>query len=412
MKVKVKGGGKRGNGGGKKKGNKSVKPSDDASLPPEERLIQLEASLQSLNESLEKERKKPGKKDKVGKEEESLKSEIKEKTKLCAELKKQIAINESGVRQLISEELVQLVVGFDSEVAGIKEFRIQLRNAWTSLDDQERASLRFTPIKMFAGCVNKAKTFNLAHASALAGDLSILEWMERIGLYEQLFVGDDGLANSPLHVCCLMLNVVEHGSCEFQRYEHAAERIINEIPFETMVAENDDGETALALAAESGSLAVCQSICSKNVYAFNDQVLYIAASNGYVDVVQWGLEYMRDNLAEDYDTWGHVQQTLPHVTVESTGRGEIDFSVYQQLMEIYTAFGLDINAPGRHSRTCLHVAAMEQNVDPLCIDLFARGARPQVYDVYGKSPIDYITRMEKDALREVFQFYYSQALCI
>ena len=58
-------------------------------------------------------------------------------------------------------------------------------------------------------------------------------------------------------------------------------------------------------------------------------------------------------------------------------------------------------------------AAWEQNVDPICKFLLEQGQDPVCQDTFGKTAGDYVSRMDKGILREIYDFYACESpLCV
>lgn len=305
----------------------------------------------------------------------------------------------------IHEEVAHMLLGLrsalrlhDAEVE-VEATRSQAALADSSAEaegtnSQESARAMALPFSFPAPAFLLGRSYGALHCAALCGD---------VALVKRFSAKDSGYAHThtqhgstALHLACLF---AEHAG-----HREAALLLCERLPQELIDARNSDGESALLLAVQAGAAKLCKALLGRGA-SVCEEALMSGFGQGDVDIAS------RLLAASPKDTVAGMAGALLCQAAEAAATDAIAFHAYTGLIDLLTGtdagqYGVDVNARVPDSwQTCLHAACREQSVTPVAVDLVGRGADPEARDANGNRPVDLLTRMEKDTLRDMFRFH-------
>lgn len=267
-----------------------------------------------------------------------------------------------------------------------------------------------------------SKQYNLVQAAALAGHGIALTEFARDQNLQTLFTSS---SPTPLRIAIVKLaEAAQDGKVELGKVYEAAALACLDVLLNTdqssthseniwsqseicQGANEDDSfadsqESMLVLAAQAGSERLCRTLCEQGAF-LEALAVFKAVENGQFAAADWLLRHIAINGSPEESQF--AQQTIVHVIVESAANGTLQMHHYNKLMDTITELCIPVTVYNYLGRTPLHVACIEQSVDPIAVDLLARGADPSAIDAYGRTPEMYLSRLDNGALISMFSFY-------
>mmetsp|Transcript_12685 Transcript_12685/g.23553 ORF Transcript_12685/g.23553 Transcript_12685/m.23553 type:complete len:411 (+) Transcript_12685:2379-3611(+) len=296
----------------------------------------------------------------------------------------------------------------------------ELRDFWLAFRRRDKATTTFAPPIAFAAVPRHWETFGLAHAAAITHDIRALRNeivpsrtpsrpntadvsapgtppLSKQNWFDQ----DPGQLNTPLHLACVYC---EPGDPGYISYRKTAKFLIESMPSEALLLRNREGQTALVLAASCGATEVVKMLCEHEV-PVEANAVFLALSRGHINTAAWLVEYTSTNHESNAQVLHDILSNVLHVIVEAAAREEMSLEAYGIAMDKMIGLGANVNTVNQFGQTPLHVAAKEQNVIEISVDLLRRGAAPYSQDYEGRIPLDYISRLDKNLLRDMFSYY-------
>ncbi|GBG28829.1 Serine/threonine-protein phosphatase 6 regulatory ankyrin repeat subunit A [Hondaea fermentalgiana] len=316
---------------------------------------------------------------------------------------------QSGVWELLNLDII-------SRVYSLAITDPALRTLWLQVDSMSVEDLH-------GRIMYRRACFNLAQAAALVGHVRVLTALtkrKKKGKNSASSADADALfaaSPSPLRLACEQLaKATEDGFSDAQKtYEHSALLALEGIPEEGGLDPEDDcschdvndelSHSVLILAARGGSEKLCRALCERGIQ-LSSFAVFKAVENGHAEAAEWLLRHVVENASSEEAEY--TQMTAPHVIVENASNGTLSLDEYGRLMDALQELAIPITMYNYAGRTPLHIACIEQSVNPIGLDLLRRGADPHAVDAYGRMPAEYLSKLDDGALVSMFEFYASE----